>query len=220
MGHPLWPIYDLRLRTDRLELRLPNEDEIVELCRVAKAGIHPPGEMPFGIAWSTKPSPRFEREFIQYHWGARATWTSDAWNLELAVFVDGRPIGHQGLVARDFAVMRTVGTGSWLGAPYQGRGMGKEMRGAVLALAFDGLGAEVAQSDAFLDNLASAGVSRALGYAENGFGRLAPEGVPRDTRRYRMTRQAWLARPRPAISIEGLDGCLDLFGAAAPDRTR
>jgi hypothetical protein len=35
-----------------------------------------------------------------------------------------------------------------------------------------------------------------------------------DTGRYRMTRQAWLARPRPAISIEGLDGCLDLFVAA------
>ena len=42
--------------------------------------------------------------------------------------------------------MRTVGTGSWLGRPYQGRGIGKEMRGAVLALAFDGLGAEVAET--------------------------------------------------------------------------
>jgi RimJ/RimL family protein N-acetyltransferase len=219
MGHPLWPIYDLRLRTDRLELRLPNEDELVELCRVARTGIHPPGEMPFGIAWSVKPSPRFEREFIQYHWGARATWTPDAWNLELAVFLDGRPIGHQGLFARDFAVMRTVGTGSWLGAPYQGRGIGTEMRGAVLALAFDGLGAEVAESSAFLDNLASAGVSRALGYADNGYGRLAPEGMARETGRFRMIRQAWLARPRPAVSIEGLDGCLDLFVAATGDRT-
>ena len=27
MGHPLWPLYDLRLRTARLELRLPDEEE-------------------------------------------------------------------------------------------------------------------------------------------------------------------------------------------------
>jgi len=65
MTDPLWPLYHLRLRTERLELRLPNEVEIGELCLIAKAGIHPPGEMPFGVAWSTKPSPRFEREYIR-----------------------------------------------------------------------------------------------------------------------------------------------------------
>ena len=72
MAHPLWPLYDLRLRTERLELFLPNEDELVELCQLARAGIHPPDEMPFAIPWSIKPSPRFEREFIQFHWGTRA----------------------------------------------------------------------------------------------------------------------------------------------------
>ena len=68
-------------------------------------------------------------------------------------------------------------TGSWLGRRFQGRGLGKEMRAAVLGFAFDGLGAEVAETSAFLDNLPSNGVSRALGYEENGFGSLAPEGV-------------------------------------------
>ena len=212
MSHPLWPLYDLRLRTDRLELRLPNEDEIVQLCDVAKAGIHPAGEMPFGVAWTAKPSPRFEREYIQWHWQARGNWTPEAWTLELGVFADGRPIGTQALLARDFAVLRVVGTGSWLGAADQGRGVGKEMRGAVLALAFDGLGAEVAETDAFLDNAASSGVSRALGYASNGFGRLAPEGIARETERFRMTRQEWSARPRPPVVTEGLDACRELFG--------
>ena len=28
-----------------------------------------------------------------------------------------------------------------------------------------------------------------------------------------MTEEMWRARPRPTITIEGLDGCLDLFGA-------
>ena len=61
-------------------------------------------------------------------------------------------VGVQGLVARDFAVMRAVATGSWLGAEFQRRGIGKEMRGAVLALAFDGLGAQIAETEAFVDN--------------------------------------------------------------------
>ena len=213
MGHPLWPIYDLRLRTDRLELRLPNEGELIELCRVARAGIHPADEMPFGVAWSIKPSPRFEREFLQHHWLLRGSWTPDDWDLELAAFLDGRPIGFQGLIAREFPVMRCVSTGSWLGAPYQRRGIGTEMRGAILALAFDGLGAEVAQSTAFLDNRASSGVSRALGYQANGIGRLAPQGVARETQMFRLTRADWTSRTRPTVVIEGLEGSLGLFGA-------
>jgi hypothetical protein len=32
MGHP-WPLFDLRLRTPGLELRLPTDDEGVDRCR-------------------------------------------------------------------------------------------------------------------------------------------------------------------------------------------
>jgi RimJ/RimL family protein N-acetyltransferase len=213
MADHLWPLYHLRLRTERLELRLPNEAEIGALCEVAKAGIHSPGEMPFGVAWSTKPSPRFEREYIQWHWKQRADWTPAAWSLELAVFLDGRPIGSQTLAAREFATFRTVNTGSWLGRPEQGRGLGKEMRGAVLALAFDGLDAAAATTEAFLDNPASAGVSRSLGYRPNGTGSIAPEGVARETERFRMSRADWLGRSRSEVVIEGLDRCRAMFGA-------
>src|SRR5687768_9550303 len=91
MGHPLWPLFDLRLRTDRLVLRLPTDDDLVDLAATARAGIHPPDEMPFGIAWTDKPSPQFERESAQHHWLARATWSPERWNLHLAVFLDGSP---------------------------------------------------------------------------------------------------------------------------------
>jgi RimJ/RimL family protein N-acetyltransferase len=213
MGHPLWPLFDLRLRTERLELRLPTEDELPTLAAIAMAGIHPPDEMPFGVAWTAQPSPDFEHGFMRYHWTQRANWTPGDWTLDLLVSTADGPIGMQGLMARDFAHLRVVRTGSWLGRTHHGRGFGKEMRAAVLALGFDGLGAEVAESEAFQDNLPSAGVSRALGYAPNGVGRLAPQGIPRDTQRFRMTRADWAARARPAVSIEGLDGCLELFGA-------
>ena len=142
----------------------------------------------------------------------RAKWTPADWVLNLMVEMDGRPIGSQGIDARDFAIHRTVNTGSWLGRTFQGRGLGKEMRSAVLAFAFDGLGATVAESAAFLDNAASNAVSVGLGYADNGLDALAPQGISRPTRRFRMTVDDWRSRPRPPVVIEGLDACRELFG--------
>ena len=188
----------------------------MELCAVARAGIHPPGEMPFAVPWSTVASPAFERSFIQHHWAARAEWTAAHWHLALAVFLDGRPIGAQSLMARDFATLRTVQTGSWLGRPFQGLGYGTEMREAVLTLAFDGLGAEVAETEAFLDNVRSAGVSRSLGYEANGRRRLAPEGIAREIQRYRLTVEAWRRLAHRPVAIDGLAGCREMFGTTAP----
>jgi RimJ/RimL family protein N-acetyltransferase len=212
MAHALWPLFDLRLRIAELELRLPTDDELVALAAVARAGMHEPGEMPFGVAWSTVPSPAFERSFAQHHWEARASWSPTRWSLHLATFLDGRPIGAQSLLAPDFPTLRLVKTGSWLALPFQGRGHGKAMRTAVLGFAFDHLGAEVAETEAFLDNERSAGVSRSLGYEPNGFGRLAPEGIARDTQRFRMTREGWRSRPRPAVEVDGFEGCRGVFG--------
>jgi RimJ/RimL family protein N-acetyltransferase len=208
-----WPLFGLRIRSERLVMRLPTEADILRLIVVARAGIHPAGEMPFGVAWSTLPSPTFERGFLQHYWGAWARWTPESWFLNLMVELDGEPIGSQSVNADHFGVFRTVDTGSWLGQVHQGRGLGKEMRSAVLGFAFDGLGATVARSEAFLDNVASAGVSRSLGYEEDGRGALAPEGVARETQRFRMTAERWRSRPRPPVTIEGLEGCRDLFGA-------
>jgi RimJ/RimL family protein N-acetyltransferase len=212
MGHPLWPLFDLRLRTARLELRLPTDDDLVQLAALARRGVHPPGSMPFAVPWSTLPSPQFERGFVQFHWTARGTWRPERWTLDLMATRDGVPIGMQGLGAVDFATLRTVSTGSWLGLEFQRRGFGTEMRAAVLALAFDGLDAEAALTEARTDNQGSQGVSRALGYEENGIGRLAPEGVAVDTTRFRMTRERWRARPRDPVEVIGLERCLDLFG--------
>ena len=52
-----WPLFGLRVRSERLVLRLPTDGDIVRLMALAKAGIHEPGTMPFGVAWSTLPSP-------------------------------------------------------------------------------------------------------------------------------------------------------------------
>lgn len=215
MTHPLWPLYDLRLRTGNLELRLPTEAELLGFAAVVEAGIHPPDEMPFGIAWTDQPTAERNRSSYQWWMGSRGAWSVDDWTLTLGVWEAGRPVGFQDLRGHQFPVFRTVGTGSWVGLEFQGRGLGKLMRQAALALAFDHLGAEVAESEAFIDNPASNRVSLAVGYQPNGFGRLAPRGVARETQRFRMTLEDWRSRPRPEVTVEGLASCLDMFGLPA-----
>ncbi len=211
-GHP-WGLYDLRIWTERLELRLPSEEELVELLGLAKSGIHDPNEMPFGFAWTDQPSPQFERSFIQYHWSTRATWSAEAWNLDLGVWFEGRLVGNQSIGAKQFGLIRTVDTGSWLTREFQGQGIGKEMRSAVLGFAFDHLGALWATSGAFTDNPASAAVSRSLGYEENGIDVLAPRGEARELVRFRISADQWHERDRPHVEVAGLERCYDMFGA-------
>jgi RimJ/RimL family protein N-acetyltransferase len=211
-----WPLFGLVVRSERLVLRPATDDDLLELMAVARGGIHPPDTMPFAVPWSTMASPEFEQSYFRYHWGGRSSWRPDDWELGLGVWVDGHAIGMQGMQASRFAEVRTVHTGSWLGLASQGHGYGKEMRSAILSLAFDGLGAKVADTEAMLDNAASSGVSRALGYEENGRGGLAPQGELRETQRFRMTVEGWRSRPRPPVTFEGLEACLPLFGVDAP----
>ena len=213
----MWPLFDLRVRIEDLELRLPTDDDLVELIALAKAGVHPRDEMPFAVPWTDPPSPQFERNATQYYWSLRGSWQPTNWELPFAVVRAEQILGIQGLSARDYAILRTVNTGSWLGQAFQRQGIGRLMRQAVLGFAFDHLGAEVASSGAFLDNVASSRVSEAIGYEPNVIDRVAPRGVARDMQRYRITREQWRARPRPEIQVEGLAGCLELFGATTPE---
>jgi RimJ/RimL family protein N-acetyltransferase len=91
--------------------------------------------------------------------------------------------------------------------------VGKEMRQAVLGLAFDHLGAVWAKSGSFRENPASAAVSRAVGYEEDGLEILAPRGEPRELIRWRMHVEHWRAKERPRIEVAGLERCWDMFGA-------
>ena len=158
----LEPLWDIRVRTPRLELRLPTEEELEELYEVAAAGIHPPEEMPFGVAWTDD----LEHDaFVDFHRDAWREWSPTKWRCNLVAFLDGRAIGLQGYEAVDFARSRTVETGSWLGEQFQRRGFGTEQRAAVLELVFRGLGAHAATSGALFPNVASQRVSEKLGSA-------------------------------------------------------
>ena len=202
------PLWDLRVRTPRLELRLPSEGELVELFRVAEGGIHPPEEMPFFAPWTD--DLRLDA-FLEFHQGTWAAWRPEKWALNLITFLDGEPIGSQAIEAEDFAAKREVVTGSWLGAPHQGRGLGTEQRAAVLELGFAGLGAEVALSGSLIHNLASQRVSAKLGYRMTGTRTVAPRGEPVEHYDYRLERADWTCPV--AVELEGVAPVLPLFGA-------
>ncbi len=210
MAHP-WPLFDLRIRTPRLELRLPTDDDLLTLARVARAGVHDLPQTPFLVPWDELPSPAFERQFLAHWWQTRGGWSPADWTLGLAVIEDGRPIGVQDLAARDFSKRRTVLTGSWLGLGHQRRGYGTEMRAAVLWLAFEELGALVAESGYLEGNEASARVSAKLGYLPNGERLVAPAGSPVSERLVRATPEGWRRELIP-VRVEGMDACRGLFG--------
>jgi RimJ/RimL family protein N-acetyltransferase len=217
-AHP-WPLFDLRLRTPRLELRLPTDDDLIALVRVAREGVLEEGRTAFLVPWHDLPSPAFERQFLLHSWSVRANWDPRRWSLVLAAVVDGRPVGMQDLSASDFGVRRVVTSGSWLGIGHQGHGLGTEMRAAILALAFDGLGARIAESGYFDGNDASARVSEKLGYMANGDETYAVGGKPCVEHKVRVTPETWRRNLVP-VTIEGLEPSLELFGGGelGPDK--
>ena len=210
-----WPLGGLRLTTPRLELRVATDSDLADLASLAAAGVHDPDVQPFAFPWTDAGPGDRARSTIQYHWSQRAAWQPTKWSLDLVVVNDGAVVGTQGMSAADFAIVREVGTGSWLGQAHQGRGIGTEMRAAVLHLAFVGLGAQYATSGAFADNLASRGVSRKLGYADDGIERQVRRGEAATVLRLRLDRETWLATRTVPVEISGLEPCLAMFGLGA-----
>ena len=204
-----WPLFDLRITTPRLELRYVDDETGAALMTMAATdGVHAPDFMPFSTPWTRLESPQLEQQGMQHYWRTRAQTSPQSWMVPMAVFDAGVLVGVQDVKAASFAVTRSVMTGSWLGRSHQGKGIGKEMRSAILHLAFDGLGAEVAETSAFADNSASIGVTRALGYRDNGWYLDVREGRQARHLRFIMERSHWTTRRRDDITVEGLEACL------------
>ena len=213
-----WPLFDLRVRTARLELRLPGLAELDDLADLAAAGVHEADVMPFSTPWTDAPAQQRATSTLQWHWNQWAWWQPGRWNLEFVVVMDGVVVGTQGIGSREFPVRREVTTGSWLGRQFQRQGIGTEMRTAVLHFAFHGLGALSATSGAFADNRASLAVSRKLGYRADGIERQSVRGEVAIMRRLRLDRADWLEQaPSPPPEIIGLARCHHMFGLPSGD---
>ena len=144
--------------------------------------------------------------------GGRGKISDIFWRLYFVVVVDDEPVGMQDLIGRSFSTFGTVETFSWLGPDVRGRGLGKEMRQAVLHLAFEGLGAREAESAAFIDNHASKRVSEAVGYTPNGVCWDTRRGDAAEMHRWRLTRERWSQGRRDDIGLVGVAECLPVLG--------
>ena len=217
MGIPdPWPLRHLVLRTPRLELRPDDDAGLLELAELARHGVHPPEEMPFTVPWTDAPPDQLGTGVLQHFWGQRARSAPASWWVNFLVRQAGRVVGVQELTAADFAAKREVSTGSWLGLRHQGQGIGAEMRAAVLLFAFDVLGARTARSAAAQGNHRSLGVSRKLGYREDGTTLHAPRGERVVHVRLLLDAESFV-RPDWQLAVTGAEACLPvLAGPVSP----
>ncbi|HEX2498803.1 MAG TPA: GNAT family protein, partial [Actinomycetes bacterium] len=75
---------------------------------------------------------------------------------------------------------------------------------------------EFATTSAFLDNHASLGVSRKLGYRPDGIERQSRRGEAVTLQRMRLDRAQWEASRSTQMDIDGLTGCFGFFGLPEP----
>lgn len=208
-----YPPLNLEVRTPRLTLAGATDELLERLVPVVRAGVADVEPWPFDDPISFyADSPDREWWWLRAIWRGRARVDEDFWRLYFVVMLDGEPIGMQDLVGADFGRFGTVTTFSWLAPGVRGRGIGREMRAAVLHLAFAGLGAREAGSDAFTDNHASNKVSRALGYEPNGTDWDTRRGEAALIQRWRLTRDAWGRVRRDDIELVGVPECLPALG--------
>lgn len=207
-----FPVFALEIRTPRLTLRYPDDDDLVTLAELATEGVHDPDRMPFTVQWTAVDPPFQQRNTLEFFWGQRATAQHDDWCIPLATVVDGEIVGSQGIMGRHWKGTRSFETGSWLGRAHHGRGIGTEMRRAVLHLGFEGFGAARATTAAFADNPSSLTVTERLGYRPNGSDLLDRNGEPVELHRFVMDRTDWEARRTDDVEVVGAAAVRDQFG--------
>lgn len=207
-----WPLADLRLITPLLTLELPSEANLDGVGAAAFAGIDDPAQSHQGTSWAKRPPHERAVAAIQGCWRTLGNITPEKWALPFVVLHENNVVGMQVLLAREFSVCRHVETSSWLALPHQGKGIGTHMRAAVLEFAFSGLGARVANTAAVAPNAASLGVSRKLGYRDNGNRTIPIGGEPVVDYQLRLDREHF--KSDISVRIDNLEPCLPLLGVA------
>jgi RimJ/RimL family protein N-acetyltransferase len=210
----IWPPYALTITAGDLELKIIRDDDLSEFVDLVLDGVHDPGFMPFGVAWTDADPAELPANFARFHWSNRGQFTPQDFSLDFAVRRDGELVGSQALHTKDFAVTRTGTTGSWLARRFHGRGIGTRMRQVVCAFAFDELGATEITSGAFVDNQASLGVSRKVGYQNNGTNRQVRRGALAEHQNLRLTPETF--RRGDPIMVSGADELRDFVGLSKP----
>jgi RimJ/RimL family protein N-acetyltransferase len=211
MNTTVWPLFGLRLRCRDVELRLARESDLAHLAAIVPEDWedNPHAERFAGLDARQNRA----RLIYQEYWHALGTWSPASWRLRFAVEHAGAVVGVQDLEADKFPVLRTVDSGSWLIREVRGRGIGVAMRMAALGLAFEHLAAVAAVTSAVPENAASIGVSRSIGYTDNGVALTDSGHGPIMLRHLRLTAERWQAAGHGReVTVTGFRPCRPWFG--------
>ena len=195
MAHP-WPLFDLAVRTPRLELRLPTDAELLPLIDVARAGIHDPEVMPFYEPWTDVEGEAFDRALLAFHWSSRTRLAPDDWALVLGIFVDGAFAGEINLNSIHRGAFQSAYIGYWIDERVAGNGYMPESVVLVLRFGFEQLGLHRMQIAIIPRNANSRRVVDKLGLREEGVALryLEINGEWEDHVRYAITSEEWETR--------------------------
>lgn len=213
-----YPPLNVQVHTPMLSLLGATDALLTRLVPTVRKGIATAPPWPFDDPMSLyEDSPEREWGWLRGVWAGRGRVTDSFWRLYFVVVVGGEPVGMQDLIGENFSAFGTVSSFSWLSPDVRGRGLGREMRQAALHLAFEGLGARQAGSDAFFDNHASNRISDALGYEPNGLDWDTRKGEAAAINRWRLTREQWAKGRRDDITLVGVADCLPVLGIRQPN---
>lgn len=206
----LCPPLGLAVRTPRLIIQPADEQCAAALANVVvKQGIHDPSHMPFDPPWTDLPEiERAQKAF-------RNAMNRDPDQLTFAVRrrrAPNTPVGEvsiRGIDGKEWG-HASVETGSWLLRPEHGKGVGTEVRQAMLALIFDGLGKDYALTASFDNNPSSIAVTQKLGYTQLESEFVNNREERREVFKFELHRNNWTRVD--GISWTGLDLVLTYLG--------
>lgn len=198
------PLYNIAIKTPRLELRVPRQNEIEKLAQILTNGIQKADEPHFMedklYGKSLEENTKGLQEFIDK---GMNEWDKEDWHLPFAVFYEGKPIGLVTMFSHNFPITRGFGVSYWIGLSFQGKGLGTEAFQGVLSFGFDGLDAQEAYAGAYSDNIPSLHLMEKLGFVFNGEYWMARQGKAVKDRRMRLPRENW--KNPTNINIEGFE---------------
>ncbi|HET8594849.1 MAG TPA: GNAT family N-acetyltransferase, partial [Intrasporangium sp.] len=206
----VWPVRGIELRHRGLELRPMTEADLPGIVERLPDDLEMDPTLPrYGArdAGAARAA-----ALVQGYWRSMGGWSPQDWALPFVVRLDGEVVGAQVLEGpADYGEQRVVDSSSWLLQERRGQGLGTLMRAAVLELAFGHLGAVAAISSAYVENAASLGVSRRLGYADTHTSVLEHNG--RQLQHLRLERDTWRESGRGrAVTVSGVAPALPWFG--------
>lgn len=198
------------IHTPRLTLQPADEQCAALLANaVIEQGIHDPLHMPFDPPWTDLPEvARAQKTF-------RNAMNRDRDQLTFAIRYRNAPnipigeVSIRGIDGKEWG-HDSVETGSWLLRPEHGKGVGTEVRQAMLALIFDGMGKDYALTASFDNNPASIAVTQKLGYTRLESEFVNNRGERREVLKFELHRDNWTRVD--GISWTGLEPALNYLG--------